>query len=69
MERVYNNLCKSPFPVFPQCNDYASFQVEPKFLRNMKFARKHNLPGAKQQVVAAARAKKREALMAKATSV
>ncbi|MPC27154.1 60S ribosomal protein L29-1-like [Portunus trituberculatus] len=43
--------------------------VEPKFLRNMKFARKHNLPGPKQKMVAAARAKKREALAAKISSV
>ncbi|XP_050737111.1 uncharacterized protein LOC127008773 [Eriocheir sinensis] len=42
--------------------------VEPKFLRNMKFARKHNLAGKKQQEIAAARAKKREMLSAK-TSV
>lgn len=39
-------------------------QVEPKFLRNMKFARKHNLPGKKQREIAAARAKKRDVLMA-----
>lgn len=53
------------------CFNYLIFclQVEPKFLRNMKFARKHNLPGPKQKVVAAARAKKREALAAKISSV
>ncbi|XP_045612614.1 uncharacterized protein RpL29 [Procambarus clarkii] len=38
--------------------------VDPKFLRNMKFARKHNLSGKKQRDIAAERAAKREKLAA-----
>ncbi|XP_069956031.1 uncharacterized protein RpL29 [Cherax quadricarinatus] len=49
----------------PKKQKYPSLRgVDPKFLRNMKFSRKHNLTTKKQREVAAVRAAKKAKFLA-----